>query len=75
MKRYDLGRVYARKCINLARILGHFVWATNASMMICKAFVQQSRKNEAKNELQRTKQYAAHVGTPQVIEYINKVCL
>lgn len=76
LKKFDLGRVYARKCINLARAINNKVWATNGGMQICIAHIQQGKRNEAKNELLRTKALASEVeddNKKNIVVFIDKV--
>lgn len=73
LKKFDLARVYAKKCINLARMVGNMTFALNGSFQICKAYVQQNRRNEAKNQLLKTKDIAQQIERADIIIYINKV--
>lgn len=72
IKKWEWGRIYARKCINLARTICEPVWVINGMMMLIRVHFQQGKKNEAKKELQRCKLYAKEVENPNLKDYIEK---
>lgn len=52
LKRFELSRVYAKKCIREGRQLGNHKWMVNGYMALSKISIQQHNKNDTKNHLQ-----------------------
>lgn len=72
-KKWDLSRFYARKSLNMATILQHYVWATNVSMLVAKTHVLQKNKNEAQTELAKAKDVAKYLKNTDILAYIDLV--
>ncbi|XP_076270398.1 outer dynein arm-docking complex subunit 4-like [Rhynchophorus ferrugineus] len=51
VKKLDLARVYARKCIQEGRAYKNLQWVLNGTMLLAKCNLQQHNKNDAKNDL------------------------
>lgn len=73
LKKWDLSRFYARKALNMAQSLRNPVWETNVQLLITKSLVLQRNRNEAKNELKRTKEIALQLKFDEVINFLERV--
>lgn len=74
-KKWDLSRFYARKSLNMAMILQHYIWATNVSMLVAKTHVLQKNKNEAQTELGKAKEVAKYLKNNDILAYIDLVSI
>ncbi|CAH0560162.1 unnamed protein product [Brassicogethes aeneus] len=71
-KRYELSRLYAKKCLTEGRICDNTKWVINALTLIIKANFLQSHKNDAKNEILRAIDVSNEIGDPTVKNFMEK---
>ncbi|CAH0560163.1 unnamed protein product [Brassicogethes aeneus] len=71
-KRYELSRLYAKKCLTEGRICDNTKWVINALTLIIKVNLLQSHKNDAKNEILRAIDVSKEIGDPAVKKFMEK---
>ncbi|CAH1155097.1 unnamed protein product [Phaedon cochleariae] len=74
MKKWELARVYSRKCIQEGSHKDNWEWVVNATMLLVKIDIQQHNKNDAKNEINCALDVAAQLNDRILKEYLEK-CL
>lgn len=75
LKQFELARVYARKCIQMAEEIGNNKWIINARMLITRVNMLQHNKNDAKTEVYNAIDVAKNkMQDLDLEEYLNKVC-
>ncbi|XP_030757499.1 uncharacterized protein LOC115883299 isoform X2 [Sitophilus oryzae] len=74
VKKLDLARVYARKCIQQAKINKIIYWIFNGTMLLAKCNLQQHNKNDAKNDLLSAIKCSETLKDSTKVDFINK-CL
>ncbi|KAG5878719.1 hypothetical protein JTB14_032832 [Gonioctena quinquepunctata] len=51
IKKWELARVYSRKCVQDATAISDWEWAVNATMLLAKIYIQQHNRNDARSEI------------------------
>lgn len=75
LKQYELGRVYARKCMNEAKRIGNNKWVINSLLLVMRINIAQHSKNDAKSDASEALELAQTMGDKQLITFLNKVRL
>lgn len=73
LKKYELARVYARKCIQVARTYNNQRWVINAMMLITKVNLLQHSRNDAKAEVCGAIEIAKSMNDDGLVKYLQKV--
>lgn len=74
LKQFELARVYARKCIQMAEKINNNKWVINARMLITRVNMLQHNKNDAKTEIFNAIDVAKNkLLDTDLEEYLNKV--
>ncbi|XP_017778568.1 PREDICTED: uncharacterized protein LOC108564142 [Nicrophorus vespilloides] len=72
IRQYELGRVYARKCIAEAKECGEKTWFINATLLIVRINMQLRNKTDAKQELNQAIDIATEMENENLLEYLHK---
>lgn len=76
MKQFELARVYARKCIQMAEEVSNNKWIINARMLITRVNMLQHNKNDAKTEIYNAIDVAKNrIHDIDLEEFLIKVCV
>ncbi|XP_074026093.1 outer dynein arm-docking complex subunit 4 [Leptinotarsa decemlineata] len=73
-KRWELARVYSRKCVQEANIACDWEWAINGNMLLAKINIQQHNRNDARAEIVTALRTAKMMKNDNLREYLEK-CL
>lgn len=72
LKQYELGRVYARKCINESKRIGNNKWVINALMLVMRINIAQQSKNDAKADAQEALDLARTMNDDTLVQFMEK---
>lgn len=73
LKQFELSRVYARKCIQMAERNNNLKWIFNALMLIARVDMLQHNKNDTRTELNDAMAVAKLMDDDDLMEYMKKV--
>lgn len=72
LKQYELGRVYARKCINESKRIENNKWVINALMLVMRINIAQHSKNDAKADAQEAMEVARAMNDYKLVQFVEK---
>lgn len=75
IKKWELARVYGRKCIQEARLTNDLEWVINGTMQLAKINVQQHNKNDAKNDIVLALEIGRQLHDDNLCSYLKRVCI
>ena len=73
IRKFELARVYARKCIVEAKQCNNLEWIVNAKLLITRINVQQHNRTDAKMEINAAIELAKQMENDTLREYLEKV--
>lgn len=73
LRKFEMARVYARKCIQEARKCNNPRWIINAMLLITKVNMLQHNRNDAKNEVRSAIAFAETMNDEGLVKYLTKV--
>lgn len=73
INKFDLARVYARKCIVEAKQCNNLEWVINAKLLITRINIQQHNRTDAKMEVNAAIELAKQMENDTLREYLEKV--
>ncbi|CAH1133857.1 unnamed protein product [Ceutorhynchus assimilis] len=70
--RYDLSRLYSKKCIKEAKLILNTTWIFNSAMLMLKNNLADHNKNDARNDLALAVSCAEELGDEEKSDYLTK---
>ncbi|XP_044749131.1 outer dynein arm-docking complex subunit 4-like [Coccinella septempunctata] len=72
LKKYELARMYARKCITEANTCKKLKWIMNAMILIVRIDIVQKNKNDAKNQAKHAKKIATRLKDDEMADFLER---
>lgn len=74
MKKYEIARIYAKQCIQHAKLTENSEWIFITTMLLVRMNVEQRNINDASNEISNAKEIAKELDNQSLVNYTEK-CL
>ncbi|XP_045479177.1 uncharacterized protein LOC123684094 [Harmonia axyridis] len=75
LKKYEMSRMYARKCIGEANNCKKLKWIMNAMILIVRTDIIQKNKNDAKNQVKHARKIATRLKDDEMGEFLDRCVL
>lgn len=73
LKKYEMARVYARKCISEGYKVKNLYWVVNAMLLIAKVYIQQRNRNDAKSQVIEALKLSEKMDKKLLTDFLEKV--